>query len=656
MDERGEPWSDRATGHGGAQRQGFPVDPHRLQRALWGARFWLLGVGVLALLVGLFYVKVLMGSSYETTVILKHEGDVLIGDQRQSARAIVPAAEALEHQSVLREIQEQLGFDGPLTGLANRIQYKTDYREGTLRFTVSGKTGEDAAEYARVVTKVFMAYHQERQARRIETEIARTEKRIDAAEDEVEEARELYNAFREEHGIADLSTEQRSLVESVAKLRFDSAFATAEIRAIEAQVRSLEEQLASTPKSNFLSDGSSPERATYNQLRAKLATARATLSPEHPRVQALEQQVARLRSQLRAGGASSSGGGLVGSNAVYEVVDQQLREARSRLASFRERQKGLGQMADRAEQRMEGFSGIEGKAAALLSEVRVNESMLSELRGAEAVLEDSLRDPPSGFVVLDPGAVPEYPVENKMKIVVFLAFPVLSLTLVLLVVLRREFHGLRLETPTEVAFWGKGPVLASTSWPNDPRGLSELVAGLDDFVPHATGNLLIVGDSPDESRFARTLADRMNSDWFPTVEPAAAPSSARPVSQERAPLQTPPPSGPYPIGNSGTHSVALARLPSAPATNAIRLVSPAGQLQLEAWDGPLEGQSLRRAVRLADRVLILVRSGAVSVLRLNGIQRRFGRERGIGYIVVGLPKELHSLPDRVGDVAGFWRS
>ena len=656
MDERGEPWSDRATGHGGAQRQGFPVDPHRLQRALWGARFWLLGVGVLALLVGLFYVKVLMGSSYETTVILKHEGDVLIGDQRQSARAIVPAAEALEHQSVLREIQEQLGFDGPLTGLANRIQYKTDYREGTLRFTVSGKTGEDAAEYARVVTKVFMAYHQERQARRIETEIARTEKRIDAAEDEVEEARELYNAFREEHGIADLSTEQRSLVESVAKLRFDSAFATAEIRAIEAQVRSLEEQLASTPKSNFLSDGSSPERATYNQLRAKLATARATLSPEHPRVQALEQQVARLRSQLRAGGASSSGGGLVGSNAVYEVVDQQLREARSRLASFRERQKGLGQMADRAEQRMEGFSGIEGKAAALLSEVRVNESMLSELRGAEAVLEDSLRDPPSGFVVLDPGAVPEYPVENKMKIVVFLAFPVLSLTLVLLVVLRREFHGLRLETPTEVAFWGKGPVLASTSWPNDPRGLSELVAGLDDFVPHARGSLLIVGDSPDESSFARMLADRMNSDWFPTVEPAAAPSSARPVSQERAPLQTPPPSGPYPIGNSGTHSVALARLPSAPATNAIRLVSPAGQLQLEAWDGPLEGQSLRRAVRLADRVLILVRSGAVSVLRLNGIQRRFGRERGIGYIVVGLPKELHSLPDRVGDVAGFWRS
>ncbi|MBW2588426.1 MAG: hypothetical protein JRD92_16030, partial [Deltaproteobacteria bacterium] len=255
MDERGEPWSDGATGHGGARRQGFPADPHRLQRALWGARFWLIGAGGLGLLVGLFYVKVLMGSSYETTVILKHEGDVLIGDQRQSAYAIAPAAEALHRQSVLREIQEQLGFDGSLTELADWIYYETDLREGTLRFAVSGETGEDAAEYARVVTDVFMTYHQERQARRIEAEIARTEKRIDAAEGEAEEARELYNAFREEHGIADLSTEQQSLVESVARLRSDSEFATAEVRGIEAQVRSLEAQLASTPKTSFVAGG-----------------------------------------------------------------------------------------------------------------------------------------------------------------------------------------------------------------------------------------------------------------------------------------------------------------------------------------------------------------------------------------------------------------
>ena len=53
----------------------------------------------------------------------------------------------------------------------------------------------------------------------------------------------------------------------------------------------------------------------------------------------------------------------------------------------------------------------------------MNERLAARLRGVEALLEDALRDPPSGFVVLDPGTVPEYPVENKMKIVIFLAFP-----------------------------------------------------------------------------------------------------------------------------------------------------------------------------------------------------------------------------------------
>jgi hypothetical protein len=366
--------------------------------------------------------------------------------------------------------------------------------------------------------------------------------------------------------------------------------------------------------------------------------------------------VNHLRAQLRSGGGSSSGGGLVGVNSTYQVVEGQLREAKSRLEAFRERQKGLTAMADKAQNRVEAFSDIEGEAAALLAEVQVNESLVGGLRGTEAVLEDALRDPPSGFVVLDPGAVPEFPVRNKMKLVVFGAIPMILVGLVLLVVLRREFGGLLLETPAEVAFWGNGPVLGAASWPNDLDSLDELVGGLDDFVPRARGSLLIVGGSPEESRLASELADRMNSDWFPTHEYVATPGAPESVPAQQAPLQTPPPSGPYPIGGSGGQSVALARRPSAPPSTAIRLASPGGQLRLEAWDGPHESQSLRRAARIADRVVVLVRSCAMSAPRLNGIQNRVGRQEGIGYVVVGLPDELHSLPDRVGNVAAFWRS
>ena len=67
-------------------------------------------------------------------------------------------------------------------------------------------------------------------------------------------------------------------------------------------------------------------------------------------------------------------------------------------------------------------------------------------------------------------------------------------------------------------------------------------------------------------------------------------------------------------------------------------------------------EPLRRAARLADRVIVLVRSNAMTALALRAVQRRLGREDGIGYIVMALPEELETLPDRVGNVVEFWKS
>ena len=218
-----------------------------------------------------------------------------------------------------------------------------------MRFTVSGETGEDAAEYARVVTDVFMAYHKERQSRRIEAEIARTEKRIEAAEDEAEEARQLYNEFREKHGIADLSTEQQSMVESAAELRADSEFAVSEIRAIEAQVASLEAQLASTPKTSFVSGGTSPERATYNQLAAGAGERKSHAFSGHPRVQALEQQVSQLRSQLRSAVVRAPAA-TASSESTRPIKSwRDSSERRSRAGRSSGTSKGAREMADKAQ-------------------------------------------------------------------------------------------------------------------------------------------------------------------------------------------------------------------------------------------------------------------------------------------------------------------
>ncbi len=636
-------------------RPGVAVDPFRLRRALLGGKRLLVGAGLAGLIFGFVVAKFLMSSVYESEAVLKFEGATQIAGMPPPSRyALVPAADALRSQAILRRIADEVGFEGHLTTLGKFIEHKTDLMGGTVRIKVPGDSAEDAAQFARTVIDVFIQYHEERQAERVEVEIGRIRTRIAAAEAQADGARRRYDEFRDMHGIANLGTEQQSTLESAAQLRADSELTVSEVRALEAQVKSLETQLAATPQTRVVSSGNSPERAAYQQLRQELATAKATLSESHPRVQSLQQQVNQLRAQLRAGATGSFGGdGLLAANTTHEVISEQLREAKANLEALRERQRGLVELADKAQRRVEAFSGIEGEASALLSDVKVSETLVQGLRQTESALKDALRNPSSGFAILDPGSTPEYPERNKMKIVVFGAVPLVSFGLALLWVLWGEFRGFRVQTPEEIAFWGSGPVLGTTSWPNDPHGLEELVAGLDDHAPDAKGSVLIVGGSPPEAPLVAELADRMNNDWVITGStPSGGPPPPEPVLTP-APIPTTPSSGPYPISRSSP-AAALARRPAVRPVEGLPIRRE--RVRLEAWDGPLDGQALRRAARLANRIIVLVHSGALSALQLNGTQRRLGRKTGIGYVVVGLPDELRSLADRAGDVAEFWRT
>jgi hypothetical protein len=72
-----------------------------------------------------------------------------------------------------------------------------------------------------------------------------------------------------------------------------------------------------------------------------------------------------------------------------------------------------------------------------------------------------------------------------------------------------------------------------------------------------------------------------------------------------------------------------------------------------AWNGPLSGPVLRRAARLAHRVLVVVSSGT-SVIDLARVQTRLGRDKGIGYVLINLGEAYVDLEDRVGPVEAFW--
>ena len=72
-----------------------------------------------------------------------------------------------------------------------------------------------------------------------------------------------------------------------------------------------------------------------------------------------------------------------------------------------------------------------------------------------------------------------------------------------------------------------------------------------------------------------------------------------------------------------------------------------------AWNGPLSGPLLRRAARLAHRVMVVVSSG-MSVVDLARVHTRLGREKGVGYVLVNVSDAYVDLHDRVGSVGEFW--
>jgi uncharacterized protein involved in exopolysaccharide biosynthesis len=72
-----------------------------------------------------------------------------------------------------------------------------------------------------------------------------------------------------------------------------------------------------------------------------------------------------------------------------------------------------------------------------------------------------------------------------------------------------------------------------------------------------------------------------------------------------------------------------------------------------AWNGPLSGPLLRRAARLAHRVMVVVSSG-MSAMDLARVHTRLGRESGVGFVLVNLSDAYVDLHDRVGPVSEFW--
>lgn len=645
----------------GPSRPGRPIEPRRVFAVIGRGRWWLIGAAALGLVLGVVGAKFGVKHTYETNTSVRYEGAEPLDPATTPdiRRDLPPLVDALRRETVIDALKQRLGLSAVPNAVINlRFSQMLDDQAGILSITASGDSPEDAAGFANTLVDVFLEHQVERRHQAITETMTALDERITAAQQEQSRAQSAYDAFRQAHGVStELSDDQTAAMAAAADLRARAALAAAAVSGLEARVTRLREQAQSSgsgASTTPADPAAASTRAALADARRQLEAVRGRLSEDHPRFQALQQQVNELEAQARATGGSGGGG-------PSRTLTDSVRSAEAELESSRREQTELASLAEAAQRRVASFSSIEGEATELLADVTVKTQLLTELRNRRARLDNLRSQIDTGFRIVARAVPPESAIPSKRKYYVAIGTPVVLILLVLVLLLVRELRSLKLYSAAEVAFWANAPVIGATTWPRDAHALGDLVADLDDFVPDARGVMLIVGATDKETPLAVELSRNMNADWSPDA--TSVDLSHRGVDLRNAdaaggrkslPAST---IGDFENLPTNVRSELLAPptlVQSGAPYGIFSGAEPGQRLMVTPWDNTLEGPGLRRQARLADRVLVVAPSGAIGVRDIENAKARLGRTTGVGFVVVGLHPDLAKLPDRCGPVDEFW--
>lgn len=624
-------------------RPGVPVDIGRLLHALkrhWRALPIAAAVGAL---IGLVVAALFIKPSYTARATIMWEPSA---DAQPTDRSFLTQVDSIKLPVNLMEARKRLGSKLTLDEFKEKINLLFDGQSHLVVVEVTESTGKGAARMANTVVDVFLDYQRRVGQARGRERLQAIETDIDVAQKQLATAREGFETFRNEVGVSDFALETKLAIEKAAQLKQQSELANAEALTEEARSRELSTQVGKTSavtRSGSIS--SNPDAIALANLRTQLTGAKAHLAPDHPTVIQLEAQVAKLEEQVKRNPTLVEGSVSVSQNTSYLALQQGLAQSKVSREAAAERQEAFRKQAEEAERRLQQLKQSEGKAQEFISRIGLLETRTNELETQRVRVRDEVRNAAADFRVVTAASVPEKSNPSKRRAIA-IRFPLGALILAFFGILASELRGLRVHTAREAGFWANAAVIASSTWPREQTTLGVLVDELSDAAPAVRGTTLVVGARVNEVPLAREIAYWLShlTGWSQRgVVGANQPVVAEPVQRGAANVHVAPELGPtsMPAPATGT---ALARRGNETLTIA------------QAWDGPPEGPSLRRAARLADRVLVVIAAGTLSVTEVAQLRSRLGRNNGIGLLLVGLNPDFVRLPDRVGEVERFWEA
>ena len=611
-------------------RPGLPVDPLRIWNTFRKRWQLIVMAGVLGAFIGAAVAKKFVASNYAAGGIITWSvrGGSDSAYQPEEREAII---ESMLFTSNLEEVKKRLKMEGVPTGLlAKSIVVAPSQKSNNISIEATWGSADGAAGLVNTLIDVFLEWRHQIVKDRLNTVAQRYRDAVAEAERRQQVAAQNYDEFRKKSGITDISQERELAITQAAQLSEQFETARVQAESLKAQADGLRNAAAANAAAGdskaVLSDAdraqAEADKKRLPEARAAYAQAKLQFSEDHPAVRRLEAEIASIEARTKARGNSRTDN-LAGVQAKADAAQKKRLAAEAYQKQLQER--------------LNKLSGLDGQAALMLSEQKVAEEALEAAKALLASSELEAQNPPSEFRVLERAVAPSQPLPSPRKNIA-LGFPIGFLLATTLFVILWSLRKLDVRTPKEAAFWSSVPVVGASTWPRDPDMLSSLMHDLDDYAPHCEGVTLIVGASLDEAHLARRVAEW---DGHRIVKSIDDPQRLLAAGQGGSSY---PLARPTEGGQRGSEQRSEA--PGAANNN----------MQILTLTGPVPAQALRRAARLADRVMVVVGSGKHSIFQLMKIKGRLGRDQGIGVLLVGLDKEYAMVRDRVGDIERFWHA
>jgi uncharacterized protein involved in exopolysaccharide biosynthesis len=580
-------------------RPGAPIDLNRIFWTLRRGRRWIGAASGIGLVAGLVLAKTVVPRHWEATSVLAWDATPVSAtsltlstpDDTRRLRTLVDTAKLPTN---LAELRRRLAIHATLERIGKDLVVEPG--DASNLVTVRGSAEDPNA--AKLLTdefvRVFLDARRQSETARLNVALAADERDLAEAKRDLDALRADYDDFRQKNGVADVTLETQVALQEASRFRSEARVSTADADGERAKATSLGTILRDEPATaQLVAREATPSAAKLAEASAELAVVRDRLAPDHPKVAALEAQIAALKVESDRSASTVTIERSIGINPVVPSLRQAVNSATSQRQGMLERASALDELATTASARAEALTKIEGEASAKLAALKVAETHVAELETLRAKAMDDLRAPSIGLRVVSAATVPDRAKTTARKLVVAL-LPIASALAVLLFLIGRALKGLRAHGPTEIAFWTRSPVVASTQWPHAGGSEIDLMADLRQAIDDSSVPL-VVAASDAEMSVASRIAEGLATSHGETIETIETGE-----------------------GN-------FARCPANAATPA-----------------------LRRDVRAAHRVLLVVQSGVHSITELAALTTSIGRRASVEVVVVGVEDALLAGPDRVG--------